>query len=195
LVGKFNLHQNADVYFYKWYNYEIDKKFKSYGEKGETKYHIGKRLPFPKLKKDQTFSGLLPEFLVFNRQLSANEQNRVNYYLALKYGISLWKTSSYRDAKNKVFWDKGNNEKFDHNIFGIGRDDVSGLNQLQCESAHNKDYLVAAINKVRQTNLEVQNYQTIPDRTYTIFGDTGENGLKEEAEQGLSRLNRVWLTQ
>src|SRR5690606_38852289 len=100
--------------------------------------------------------GLFPEYISFDRQLTDNERNRVESYLAIKYGITLDGNRSYRNSSNKVVWDKQNNDLFGNNIFGIGRDDISGLNQLQCESAHNRDYLVAATVNIEKTNAKVQ---------------------------------------
>lgn len=193
----FNQHQNANVYFYGWNNFDIDKKFKSYGELGETLFTIGESFDIPgKFQQgERYFSGLLPEYVAFNRQLSKNEQNRVESYLALKYGITKWNTDSYKSSKNKTFWDEVNNNLFSNNIFGIGRDNLSGLNQLQCESAHNKDYLVAAIYEIMGTNAEVQDNYSIESDNFLVFGDTGGDGVLEPEEVNIRRLEKVWLAQ
>lgn len=197
LTSDFSQHQNAHVYFYSWNNYDIDSIQKSYGQLGETNFYIGKKFPHPELEKGPDyFSGLFPEYIAYDRQLSENERNRIESYLALKYGITKWNTEHYQNAKNKIFWDKTNNNLFANNIFGIGRDDISGLNQLQCESAHAKDLLVAAIHEIMNTNEEIQLTYEIENNEFLVFGDTGLEGINENTEdQTLQRLNKVWLAQ
>ena len=195
LVGEFNQHQLANVHFYSWSNYDSDKKFKSYGQVGESSFLIGPHTPFPKLEDGVEFDGLFPEYISFDRQLTDNERNRVESYLAIKYGITLDGNRSYRNSSNKVVWDKQNNDLFGNNIFGIGRDDISGLNQLQCESAHNRDYLVAATVNIEKTNAEVQANINIANNNFLMFGDTGESGVRDPNKQNLRLLERVWLTQ
>lgn len=194
LNATFDQHQNAHVYFYSWNNYDIDKKFKSYGQIGETLFTLG-RFSSPSEPHISAFKGLFPEYVTFDRQLTANEQNRVESYLALKYGITQWNTDSYLNSKNKVFWDKTNNDLFPKNIFGIGRDDVSGLNQLQGESAHYRDFLVAAIHEIMDTNAEVQASHEIENDDFLVFGDTGGTGLTLMEGTPLHRLNKIWLAQ
>lgn len=195
LTTSFNQHQRANVHFYSWSNYDSDKKFKSYGQIGETEYHLGKHFPFPYLDDGQDFEGLFPEYISFDRALTDNERNRVESYLALKYGITLDANRSYKNSQNKVFWDKQNNALFGNNIFGIGRDDLSGLNQLQCESAHNRDYLVAGTLEIQQTNAEAQEHNEIANHEFLVFGDTGGEGLSDPNEQNLQLLEKVWLAQ
>lgn len=188
----FSQHQNTHVHFYSWSNYDIDRKFKSFGEVGETRFAIGRHIIFPDLDDGLDFSGLMPEFVLFDRQLTDNERNRVESYLGLKYGITL-KNRHYKNSKNKIFWDTKNNQFFKDNIFGIGRDDISGLNQLQCESAHHRDFLVAATDDIQTRNADV-NFN-IPNDNFIVFGDTNLPGLQQPNNQKLQALNRVWLAQ
>uniref|UniRef100_UPI0030DD180B hypothetical protein n=1 Tax=uncultured Planktosalinus sp. TaxID=1810935 RepID=UPI0030DD180B len=121
--------------------------------------------------------------------------NRVESYLSLKYGFTKWNTDHYRDSDNKIYWNKGNNDLFGNRIFGIGRDSISGLNQLQCESVHAIDFLVAATHEIMETNVMVQDSVTIANNNFLVFGDNGLTGLNEPNSQGLQHLNRVWLAQ
>lgn len=195
MISNFSQHQLANVHFYSWNNYDIEKIFKSYGQLGETDFYIGKKLPHPDLDGGPDFSGLMPEYVAFDRQLTENERNRVESYLALKYGITTWHSEHYQNSQNMIFWDKVNNDFFYNNIFGIGRDDVSGLNQLQCESAHARDYLVAATHEILSTNEEVQSFYEIGNDQFLVFGDTGETEVGEPDSQNLQRLFQVWLAQ
>ncbi|PKO99290.1 MAG: hypothetical protein CVU03_02415 [Bacteroidetes bacterium HGW-Bacteroidetes-2] len=191
----FSQHQNAHVYNYSWSHYNIEKKFKSYGLEGETSIFIARNMQNPELDPSGLFTGYIPEFIVFDRYLTKNELNRVESYLSLKYGITKWNTDHYRDSGNKIYWNKGNNELFGNRIFGIGRDHISGLNQLQCESVHATGFLVAATHEILETNAMVQDSVEITDKNFLVFGDNGLTGLKEPNSQGLHQMNRVWLAQ
>jgi hypothetical protein len=89
VLGEFTSNQNAHINFYRSRNYNIDRKFKSFGSLGETRFHIGPSNIFTGDYDDDTFHGVFPEFISFEKELSANERNRVESYLALKYGITL----------------------------------------------------------------------------------------------------------
>lgn len=196
LINSFSQHQNTHIHHYNWYNYDSDKKFKSYGAQGETLYTIGRYYPFPELNGGVDFEGLFPEFIIYDKILTDNEKNRIESYLALKYGITLDESRSYKNSMNKTFWRKQNNNLFRNHIFGIGRDDVSGLHQVQCESAHHRDYLVAATIGIHDTNIEVlDTYGGIDNNNFLVFGDTGNTGLNGLDQQNLRKLQKVWLSQ
>src|SRR5690606_5621208 len=123
--------------------------------------------------EDLDFSGNFPEFISFPRELNSNERNRVDSYLALKYGLTLARRVLYRNSRNIVFWHTENNRVFHTRVFGMGRDNVSGLNQLQSESTHLKEHLVAAIEDIMDTNKEKQERVSIPNDHFIVFGDNG----------------------
>ncbi len=190
--------KNANVNFYHTNHYNIDKKFKSYGQLGETSFYIGAKVNFdPDFNfPDNTFWGNFPEFISFTRELSSNERNRVESYLALKYGLTLYKTSSYLSSENKVYWDKSNNDLFPYGIFGFGKDDISSLNQLQSESTHLKEHLVAAIEKIAANNMVKQQSVFIPNEHFLVFGDNGgKPALLQENSKKIKFWEKVWLAQ
>lgn len=186
---------NANVNFYNWNLYQVDKKFKSYGFDGETNFYIGKNFVNPEDDAGY-FNGNFPEFISFPFELTYNQKNRVESYLALKYGITLKSTDSYKNSKNKVFWSDTNNEKFGNRIFGIGRDDISGLNQLQSESVHLKNFLVTSVKEFAQTNPIKQGNVQINNNEFIVFGDNGKAYTLEDANDfNVKRLKKVWLSQ
>lgn len=197
MVASFSQHQFANVHFYSWNNYDIDSIRKSYGLLGETDFFVGKKISHPELSPGPDFSGLMPEYVTYDRSLTENERNRVESYLALKYGITKWNTDHYLDSQNKVFWDKANYKLFYNNIFGIGRDDISMLNQMQCESAHARDFLVAATHEILSTNAEHWGNYELTDREFLVFGDTESEEVIDATSENLNlnRLRRVWLSQ
>lgn len=198
-ITSFESVTKANVNFYHWNIYQSDKRFKSYGLDGETSFYIGKNFNnttvTPTLQ-GQSFSGNFPEFISYPFELTANQKNRVESYLALKYGITLATNTPYRNSKNVTFWTPANYANFPQRIFGIGRDDISGLNQLQSESVHNKDYLIASVKKLYPTNLEKQQVEQIDNNNFVVFGDNGQaDGLMAENDQHVRILYRKWLSQ
>ncbi len=195
----FNSLTKANVNFYHWNYYQSDKRFKSSGLNGETSFYIGKNFTnstATPVLEGQSFSGNFPEFISYPFELTWNEKNRVESYLALKYGITLAANTPYRNAKNTVFWSGVNYTKFGNRIFGIGRDDISGLNQLQSESVHNKDYLIASVRKLMDTNPNKQQVEQIGNNNFVVFGDNGQaDGLMPENNQHVRTLYRKWLSQ
>ncbi|MGY0391693.1 T9SS type A sorting domain-containing protein [Bizionia sp. KMM 8389] len=190
--------KNAHVNFYHTSNYNIDKKFKSFGQEGETVFYIGKTtLIDPEETYDDVhFNGNFPEFLSFPRELSSNERIRVESYLALKYGLTLNKSTSYLSSNNLVFWNSSNNKIFPHRIFGFGKDDVSGLNQLQSESTHLKEHLVSAIKEIMETNMEKQELVNIPNNHFLVFGDNdGKPDFVNKNTDGIKYWGKIWLAQ
>lgn len=193
----FEPYQNAQVYFYSWSAFDQERKYKSYGQRGEALYKLGA----PGINTDEvdqeniSFAGVLPEFITFNRKLSKDEYRRIESYLSLKYGITKWHLESYVSSTNKTIWAKENNILFSHQIFGVGRDDISGLNQLQSESVHKKDFLITAIDSIMITNEELQNHTSIPDNNFLVFGNSGEAGIIDMTSPKFKRLKKVWLAQ
>ncbi|TYC18041.1 T9SS type A sorting domain-containing protein [Bizionia gelidisalsuginis] len=198
LYANYSSDKNANLNFYHTNNYNIDKKFKSYGQEGETSFFIGK----PKViildenYEDSFFRGRFPEFLSFPRELSDNERNRVESYLALKYGLTLNNETSYLNSKNLIFWDKSNNDLFANRIFGFGKDLTSGLNQLQSESTHLKNHLISAIDEISETNMEKQTTINLDDNHFLVFGDNkGEPFFIKENSNRIAFWEKVWLAQ
>lgn len=187
--------ENAHINFYHWNMYQTERKFKSYGIEGETSFIIGQGNTNP-LMVAEYYIGNFPEFISFPFELSGNQKNRVESYLALKYGITLKNTVSYRSSKNVVFWNYLNNGKFGSRIFGIGKDGVSGLNQLQSESVHAKNYLVASVGELVGTNPIKQGLVGIPDENFIVFGDNAAvDGLDPVNAVNVRTLKRKWLSQ
>lgn len=196
LNASYQSNNNANVNFYHWNNYRIHEKFKSYGEKGETDFFIGKEFQILGEEPQHFFYGNFPEFISFPYELTANERNRVESYLALKYGLTLNKRVPYRNSRNLVFWNEENNQLFQSRIFGIGRDDISNLNQLQSESAHQTDFLIASVEKWMPTNKEKQESTSIPNNHFLVFGDNGQGvHLGPDNKKKVRPLDRIWLSQ
>ncbi len=85
------------------------------------------------------WQGVYGELIAYNNYLTALEKQRIESYLALKYGVTLDQTTPLdylaSDGATKM-WDATVNAAYNKDITGIGRDDNSDLNQKQSKSVH-----------------------------------------------------------
>ncbi|WP_181358605.1 gliding motility-associated C-terminal domain-containing protein [Taibaiella chishuiensis] len=82
-------------------------------------------------------NGRIAEVVCHNRQLTAGEFNRLESYLAAKYGVTLGNNTeprSYYASNNTIIWTGSNTHQ--NRVTVIGRDDTSGLIQKQSRSVH-----------------------------------------------------------
>lgn len=145
------------------------------------------------------FQGDIAETLAFSTVLTSDQQNRVESYLSLKYGITRngaddTGTGSvderdYRSSQSTVFWDYSlQSELYNNNIAGIGKDDNSCLLQNKSKSV-NTDAIVT---------MEVSSSISADD-SFLVWGH--DNSTMEAANNGerpadiSSRLNREWFVQ
>ncbi|WP_055448516.1 LamG-like jellyroll fold domain-containing protein [Lacinutrix mariniflava] len=92
-----------------------------------------------------SFNGRIAEVITYNSRKSDNnltqERNRIQSYLAIKYGITLGvngTTQDYVDSQGNVIWDQSANTGFNYDIAGIGRDDNGELDQRQSKSINSE---------------------------------------------------------
>ncbi|MDM1370335.1 hypothetical protein [Myroides marinus] len=109
--------------------------------------------------------------------LSADEIKKINNYLSLKYGISLDK-NTYKDyvlSDGTVIYNSASAgyTQYGHDIFGLVRDDASGLYQKQAMST---DHAITTVylGELAETNNE--NTSTLNDKQAILFGGNGVEG-------------------
>ena len=88
----------------------------------------------------------ISEALFYSTTLSSTELNKVQSYLAVKYGITLGNNASpvnYQSSNGTPIWTISSTDQND--IAGIGRDDASGLSQLKSKSANSDDIITMAL--------------------------------------------------
>ncbi len=89
--------------------------------------------------RGRSFTGDIAEVVAYDNRLDNTEQQEVESYLALKYGVTL-QGKDYRLANQNV-WSRSSNAGYNNDIAGIGRDDLSKLNQTKSKSM-NSDAVV-----------------------------------------------------
>jgi gliding motility-associated-like protein len=153
----------------------------------------------------QNMSCGLAEVITYDTYLSEADQNKVETYLAVKYGITLTRDQSpmardYTATNGSVIWDATANKGYPFNITGIGRDDNAALLQKQSRSAHN-NALVYIYNGATNGSFSASNAGNASslnsDLSYLLIGDNGlANELSACAGNGyLNRMPRTWKVQ
>lgn len=120
------------------------------------------------------FSGDVQELIILSAPAGTyiNDADliRINTYLAIKYGITLNNgLSDYKASDNVVIWSA--DPDYNNTIFGIGRDDATGLYQKQSVST---DESGIAISLGDFAVLNADNAGTIEnDKTFLMLGSKG----------------------
>ncbi|MBY0486141.1 MAG: hypothetical protein K2P85_02965, partial [Flavobacteriaceae bacterium] len=142
------------------------------------------------LFEDTEFKNQLLELICIPKFINDKEKSIIESYLSLKYGISLNEGQSYYNSKGDKIWDVKENEGFNFNITGIGKDDYLGLNQKQSKNSL-QGGLSIGLKKVMKKNIE--NETIIKDKEYLIWGDNGKNVVLEKNSDGTQkRMKRIW---
>ncbi|MGN7863122.1 hypothetical protein [Chryseobacterium sp. 22458] len=116
-------------------------------------------------------NGQLNEVLIYQNILTNQEKNRLESYLAIKYGTTL--SGNYLNSTNGIVWNS--DALYQHNIFGIARDNNGALHQKQSRS-ENKDQKLIIGNGTGLFNTNAANTNTLTDGQFLLVGD---NGLKQ----------------
>lgn len=135
----------------------------------------------------------IAEVLIYDRVISSQQRTKVQSYLAMKYGTTLL-GSPYLDAAGTKVWDDATNSSYGSNIIAIGRDDLSGLRQVQSTSANEEGFLVIGVEDIAAWNH--LNPTSMPDEHFVVAGDNGSMRTWAQREPGQPQwLEREWLVQ
>lgn len=143
-------------------------------------------------------NGDLPELIVYSRGLTAGEVNRVESYLALKYGVTLGdaiRPIDYTASDSTILWTR--DAAYQHDIAGIGRDDMSTLNQKQAKSVNSDDLVSIGLGTIAASNANNPNNFT-EDRAFLLWGnDNGSTDVTTAIPDVARsfRMGRIWKTQ
>jgi hypothetical protein len=149
-------------------------------------------------REDGFLAAIIGEFIEYDRALSANEQQRVWSYLAVKYGITLDQTAptSYLASDSTVIWDSAVNAVYNDDITGIGRDDVSALNQKQSASVNAGNFVTIGHGGIAPDN--ETNPNSFPaNKDFLIWGhDAGTTAFNVQVIGSANvRMARIWKVQ
>jgi hypothetical protein len=137
------------------------------------------------------YDGFIAEMITYDRDLTPLEVQKVNSYLAIKYGITLNQSNpyDYLRADGMVIWDGIKAGIYKHNIAGIGLDNISSLSQTKSQSIN------------PGAALTVSNPSNLDDKEFMVWSDNGlEFTASKSTYQDLkppvnARIERVWHVQ
>ncbi|GHU56071.1 hypothetical protein FACS189411_05820 [Bacteroidia bacterium] len=107
------------------------------------------------------------------------EVKKINSYLAIKYGLTLESDQpQFYNSDGTTVWNGSdpNFINYNNNVFGLARDNASGLNLRQ--SIHQEGQTLAVFLGPKLEKLNAQNNATpLADKTYLMFGSNGKSGV------------------
>ncbi|MDR2511293.1 MAG: hypothetical protein LBC89_02300, partial [Bacteroidales bacterium] len=123
------------------------------------------------------YSGDISEVLLLSRSgnnvMSTTDLQKVQSYFAIKYGLMLNPQSgNWLNSAGTSIWDVSD-ATYNNNVFGIGKDSGTGLNQKQSRSVENPN-ITAFLGTLSTLNVQNTN-TTLADMQYVIFGHNGSN--------------------
>ncbi|WP_407031520.1 T9SS type A sorting domain-containing protein [Polluticaenibacter yanchengensis] len=157
---------------------------------------------------DWGFTGDIGELVIYgNGNITQPERNKVESYLAIKYGLTLHNSNNYTTSKDGVVWDATQNAGFYNNVAGIGNDFTSALHQKQSRSQHpnTNGQVIIALGEIAETNAE--NSSLLADGQFLVWGDNGNTTAMtntastytaftyEGSTDNGRRMNRIWKVQ
>ena len=132
------------------------------------------------------YNGLTPEVIFYSGGLTDLEVQKIQTYLAVKYGVTLDQTTPYNyvAADGTVIWDATANSTYKNRITGIGRDDCSDIIQRQ---SRNQDtttaYAIIGLGTIAATNIANTNSFSA-DKSFLLWGDDGVAGTATTSVSG-----------
>nr|MCU0324130.1 VCBS repeat-containing protein [Spirosomataceae bacterium] len=146
----------------------------------------------------EIWTGNIAEIVLYDRNLTTAEKDRVDTYLAIKYGSTLSHNYLMGDGTNIYNANGGTATDYDSNIFGIGRDDCQGLIQKQSTSTTD-NFVKLSLGSLEASNAANTSTFTA-DKSFEVIGDNGAAKSYAIAYTPTSftpaapfyRMSRVW---
>lgn len=146
----------------------------------------------------------LSEVILYDRPLTKPELNRIQSYLALKYGITMGKngtSTKYYAADGSIIWNSTANADYNYDIAGIGREDIGNMDKRKSHSINGTGSGYSDILTVATGDNDNFDYPTMitQNASYFVWGRNDENAigdyLVDVAAPIITRLRRVWKAQ
>lgn len=164
-----------------------------------TKKDINRKInPIVFFNKRTDKSILLPEVLVFDRNLSNTEMQQIETFLSIKYGITINDISekNYISSASKILWDSKKSKNYNYRVTGIGRDDAFELYQKQSINS-NKGNIAISVDSLQLVNNF--NTGTIENQNFLLWGDNNQTLEFKEidllSQHPRRDMHRMWKVQ
>ena len=144
-----------------------------------TPFYIGYRWD----NQNTYFDGKLAELIILDGIPTAAQEDQIESYLSIKYGIGVGTTTDVKNSAGTVVWDKTTNSSYNNDIIGIGRDDNSGLDQKSSQAINSSDVLKIST---------LSNAQTGANNTFEIWGNNNGSVAVQADNSGTSHNGKVF---
>ncbi|MBK6573620.1 MAG: T9SS type A sorting domain-containing protein [Saprospiraceae bacterium] len=140
----------------------------------------------------ESFQGGIAEIIVYDKLLNRKQINKIESYLAIKYGISLPLTSNYYNSNGGIIWDPLQHKGFEHNLTSIGKDKNTNLNQLQSRNEYSDVNLTLGLNQIESCNND--NKSTILNNSYLFWSDNNKSSIfkRKDGNSDILSVERIW---
>lgn len=136
------------------------------------------------IKNEGLLDGSIAEIIHYTKAISVLDEQKINSYLAIKYGFNL--SHPYRSSSGKIIYHTG---VFNKNIAGIAREDKQELLQKQ---SCNKDVFAGSIGEIKAYNL-LNKTSISNDSSFVLWSSNGKALAYSVLQNDSSlRLQRVW---
>lgn len=137
------------------------------------------------------------EMIIYNTEVTSAVRNQIESYLAVKYGLTLDQTTgrNYINSSGIVTWDALQNSGYNKDIFGLGRDTTTTLDQRISKSSNsNADLLMLSTDTDFTSADTVTSRPALANGASIILGnDSGSTGMNAMFD-GIAnrRISRIW---
>ncbi len=143
------------------------------------------------------YDGKIAEVINYNWGLSTLERQKIESYLAIKYGITLnsWTQDYISSDGNITFWSTSTNTWYNNDIFWIGRDDNQELWHIESKSIN--DWAIVTIQAVWEgTNLS-NSFVDISNNEFFMSWDNAwwNTWTAIDAPASFNILSKQWKAQ
>lgn len=194
--------------------YRFDNNFIYFGEPSDGRSSVGNYPSMILLVDNDGGDGTaslrgdrIGEFILYSETQAPEVRQKINSYLAIKYGVTLGETNNLVNYLNStstststgVVWN-ADIAAYQNNVFGIGRDDASALHQRISNSvdANNRGIVVLSTDAdFESANTAHANIPT--NLQFTMVGDnsatTAYGTVVNIDGKSFRRMNRIWRAQ
>ncbi|WP_372753104.1 LamG-like jellyroll fold domain-containing protein [Mariniflexile sp.] len=163
-----------------------------------SKYWIGRNYD-----AQGSLNGSVAEIFTFGDRVTESNRQKIESYLAIKYGITLGASNQadkdYINSFNTKVWDVTANAGYNYDIAGIGRDSISDLNQKQSKTLNSNIGITIGLGGVFSKNSANPN-EFEDDGDFLVWGNnngaySGSNMVSVDLGFGttsITRMNRKW---
>ncbi|MEM7132885.1 MAG: SdrD B-like domain-containing protein [Chloroflexota bacterium] len=165
-------------------------------------------------------SGEMSEMIIYADSVTLADLQRIESYLALKYGITLSSDNdgdsttfeapnedglnegNYVSSQGTIVWDAAANSGYHNSVAGLGEDNSTALNQRIARSA-NADGIITVASNNDFTSANIESSRTsLGDGNFMVWGNNGLDATSWVTDSvasgypaGKSRLTREWMVQ